>query len=91
MHVRYQLRIWVDSENETKAVREILNVFLRQLCNGSKARIEPKLLVEEIEPARLRAERTARQGELDELLSHDLESRRKRIAQLAQELCDLDK
>jgi hypothetical protein len=23
MHVRYQLRIWVDSENETEAVREI--------------------------------------------------------------------
>ncbi len=91
MHVRYQLRIWVDSENETEAVREILNRFLRQFYEGSKARIETKLLAAEIEPARLRAERTARQSELDELLSHDMESRRERIAQLAQELRDLDK
>ncbi len=91
MHVRYQLRIWVDSDSETEAVRENLNRFLRQFYEDSKARIEAKLLAAEIEPARLRAERTARQSELDELLSHDLESRRERIAQLAKELRDLDK
>ncbi len=91
MHVRYQLRIWVDSGSETEAVREILHRFLQQFYQDSKARIEARLLTAEIEPVRLRAERTVRQSQLDELLSHDAGARQERIAQLEQELRDLEK
>ncbi len=91
MHVRYQLRIWVDSELDTDAVRDILHRFLQHFYEESKGRVEARLLSAEIEPARLRAEQTVRQSELDELRSQASESRRERIAQLTQELHDLER
>jgi hypothetical protein len=91
MHIRYQLRIWVDSTDEDEAIREILHSFLQQFYREPQARFEARLMAAEIEPARLRALRAATQRNLNELLSEDDESRQERIAQLEQELRDLEK
>lgn len=91
MHIRYQLTIWVDSNQEPDAVRETLHRFLQHFYAEAPARLEAKLMAAEIEPARLRAIRTDKQRQLNELLIDDAESQWERIVQLTQEVRDLDK